>query len=346
MKLWHSYNEHNPGNTAQECNLNEVFANSSEEEEIYPLNIPEIANAQKADSKLKHSFKRNAAQDKGLEVRLIDNMFIVCQDGRMIIPKPLQRRAVLWYHHYLQHPGHTRLEETMKATMYWKGMRSTIRSLTKSCRSCQVNKKRHLKYGHLPSKIIITIPWWALCVDLIGPYTSKGKDGTVIDFMALTMIDPATSWFKIVELPLLHRVKSITVNGKESSIIEDIFDKTSECITQLVNKTWLSRYLRCRYIIYNNGSEFKLHFEYLCETYGIQHKPTMIKNPQANGILEHLHQVIGQMLRTTELDMAKTVTPDDVDTFLDNVTWAICSTYYTALKASPGAANIWTQHAL
>ncbi len=118
----------------------------------------------------------------------------------------------------------------MKATMYWKGMRSTIRLLTKSCKSYQVNKKRHLKYGHLPSKIVITIPWQALFVDLIGPYTLKGKDGTIIDFMALTMIHPATSWFEIVELPLLRRVKSITVNGKESSIIENIFDKTSECI--------------------------------------------------------------------------------------------------------------------
>jgi hypothetical protein len=48
--------------------------------------------------------------------------------------------------------------------------------------------------------------------------------------MALTMINPTTSWFKIVELPLLRRVKSITVDGKESSIIEDIFDETSEHI--------------------------------------------------------------------------------------------------------------------
>jgi hypothetical protein len=40
-----------------------------------------------------------------------------------------------------------------------------------------------------------------LSVDLIGPYTLKGKDDTAIDFMAFTMIDPATSWFKIVEFP-------------------------------------------------------------------------------------------------------------------------------------------------
>ncbi len=111
--------------------------------------------------------------------------------------------------------------------------------------------------------------------------------------MALTMIDPASSWFKVVQLPLIHRLKTITVNSKESSIVEEIFDKTSGHIARLFNKTWLSRYPRCCYIIYNNGSKFKLNFEYLCETFGIKRKPTMIKNPQANAILERLHQVLG-----------------------------------------------------
>jgi hypothetical protein len=215
-------------------------------------------------------------------------------------------------------------------------MRTTIQSLTKSWKTCQTNKKRKRKYGHLPSKTIITVPWRALCVDLIGPYTLRGKDGTIIDFMALTMINPATSWFEVVELPLVRRLKTITVNGKESSIVEEIFDKISERIARLVNKKWLSRYPRFCYIIYDNGSEFKLNFEYLCETYGIKHKTTTIKNPQANAILECLHQVLGQMLRTSKLDMAEMITPDDVDVFLDNAAWAICSTYHTVLKASPG----------
>jgi hypothetical protein len=96
---------------------------------------------------------------------------------------------------------------------------------------------------------------------------------------------------------------------------------------------WLSRYPRCRYIIYDNGSEFKLNFEYLCETYGIKHKHTTIKNPQANPIFERLHQVLGQMLCTSKLDMAETITPDDIDVFLDNVAWAICSTYHTVLNS-------------
>jgi hypothetical protein len=177
-----------------------------------------------------------------------------------------------------------------------------------------------------------------LCVDLIGLYTLKGKDGTIIDFMVLTMINHVTSWFKIVELPLVRRLKTLAVDGKESSIVEEIFDKTSERIVWLVNKTWLSRYPRCCYITYNNGSEFKLNFEYLCVTYGIKRKPTTIKNPQVNAILNCLHQVLAQMLCTAELDMAEKIPPDDIDVFLDNAAWAICSTYHTVLKASPGVA--------
>ncbi len=111
--------------------------------------------------------------------------------------------------------------------------------------------------------------------------------------------------------------------------MEEIFDKTSEHIARLANKTWLSRYPRCCYIVYSNSSEFKLNFEYLCETYGIKRKPTTIKNPQANEILERLHQVKGQMLRTSKLDMAETITPDDINVFLDNAAWAIHSTYIT-----------------
>jgi hypothetical protein len=44
------------------------------------------------------------------------------------------------------------------------------------------------------------------------------------------------------------------------------------------------------------------------------------------------------MLHTAEIDMTKSVTPNDVDVFLHNVAWSIFSTYHKVLKASPGAA--------
>jgi hypothetical protein len=44
------------------------------------------------------------------------------------------------------------------------------------------------------------------------------------------------------------------------------------------------------------------------------------------------------MLRTSELDMAETVKPSDIDIFLSDSAWAIRSNHPTVLKASPGAA--------
>ena len=109
-------------------------------------------------------------------------------------------------------------------------------------------------------------------------------------------------------------------------------------ISTLVNMTWFIWYPHCQQVIYDNGSEFKLHFEALCDTYSIMRKPTCVKTPQANAILERVHQVIMVMLLTAEIDMANSVDASDIDTFLTNVVWAIRSTYHTVLQASPGAA--------
>jgi hypothetical protein len=110
--------------------MNQVLANRIEEDEIYPLKVKEIVEAQKANIKLKQFFKSNAVLDKGLELQLIENKSCICHKGWLVIPKPLQSCAVMGYHHYLQHPGHTHLKETMKAAIYWKGMRNTIQSKT------------------------------------------------------------------------------------------------------------------------------------------------------------------------------------------------------------------------
>jgi hypothetical protein len=44
------------------------------------------------------------------------------------------------------------------------------------------------------------------------------------------------------------------------------------------------------------------------------------------------------MLCTAEIEMANSVELNDIDVFLSNVAWTVCSTYHTVLKASPGAA--------
>ena len=54
--------------------------------------------------------------------------------------------------------------------------------------------------------------------------------------------------------------------------------------------------------------------------------------------MEQVYQVIMTMVCATEISMANSVAPSDVDAVLTNVAWAIFSTYNTVLKASPGAS--------
>ncbi len=91
-KLWLCYNEaHEDSDETNIIHMNEVFANRSEEDEIYPLTVKEIIEAQKADNKLKHFFKNNETLDKGLELRIIEDQKCICNKARLVIPKPLQR---------------------------------------------------------------------------------------------------------------------------------------------------------------------------------------------------------------------------------------------------------------
>jgi hypothetical protein len=99
------------------------------------------------------------------------------------------------------------------------------------------------------------------------------------------MIDPASSWFEVVEmLVTTDAVVIMDTNGHTGTTAHDniklpYFDKSSEMISTLVNKTWFSCYPHCQYIFYDNGSKFKHHFK-------IEHKPISVKNPQVNAILE------------------------------------------------------------
>ena len=86
-------------------------------------------------------------------------------------------------------------------------------------------------------------------MDLIGLYTFTGKDDIEIDFMCVTIIDPATSWFEIVKLPVTEYNSAIPMgengqNGTNTHITpkEAYFDKSSAQVGSLVSKIWFSCY--------------------------------------------------------------------------------------------------------
>jgi hypothetical protein len=79
------------------------------------------------------------------------------------------------------------------------------------------------------------------------------------------MIDPATGWFEIVE-----------ATNKSATSIQDLFPNT-----------WLSRYPRPQFIVFDNGGEIKREFKQMCDNYGIKAKPTTSHNQQTTSKCNH-----------------------------------------------------------
>ena len=76
----------------------------------------------------------------------------------------------------------------------------------------------------------------------------------------------------------------------------------------------------------------------MIDSFAIKHKPTTVKNPQANSILERVHQVVMNMIRTSELDMQDICKPQMIGEILSNVGWDIRSTCHTMLGSSSDSA--------
>ena len=108
------------------------------------------------------------------------------------------------------------------------------------------------------------------------------------------------------------------------------------CIRDRVfDHQWLSRYPRPKEIGFDGGGENKGSFKIMIDNYGMTPKPTTTHNPQANGIIERVHAVLNDILRTFELDERELDEQRPFDEFITAAAFAIRSTYHTTLEATP-----------
>jgi len=131
------------------------------------------------------------------------------------------------------------------------------------------------------------------------------------------MIDPATGWFEVQEYK----------------------DKRAATIANIVEQTWYARYPWPTIITYDRGNEFIGHeFEkkFVTEEYGTTVKGATVRNPQANSILERVHQVVANLVRTYDLEEYDMDDEDPWSGILAAAAFAVRSTYHTTLQATPG----------
>jgi hypothetical protein len=96
---------------------------------------------------------------------------LICYNSKIVVLKKLQARVIQWYHDYLGHPGINRTKETIGQHLWWLKMRNQITNSVTVCSTYQLNKRKTSEtFGHLPEKEAEAIPWYKMCIDLIGPY--------------------------------------------------------------------------------------------------------------------------------------------------------------------------------
>ena len=209
----------------------------------------------------------------------------------------------------LVHPGRDWMYETLQTNFYWKGMKNDVVKFCKNCHICQKAKKTNkLKYGLLSEKEGEVTKWSRVNVDLWGPKKVKNKNGYTYNVHVMTMVDPVTGWFECCQL-----------YGNPSSY---------RC-QQILDTVWLARYPRPKEIGMDNGGEFQKTFLQLCENMNLKPNRSNPWNPQSNAILERIHQVLGDGMRTFDLENAD-IDKDKNDPFheyLANVSYAIRSVY-------------------
>jgi transposase InsO family protein len=323
-----------------ENKIQELYANTRVRsiQADFPLAKELIREEQRIEMRSRNSELKKLIDDKdsGYYFEDIDDVKLILVDQKIYIPTSMRETTLNWYHHYLNHPGGDRLGNTIKETCYWKGLSSQAKKFVKTCKVCQQHKKKR-KYGHVPAKVIEELmPWRTVHTDLIGPYSITAKQiqpggelkEVELNLTAMTMVDPATGWVEIAEVPYYN---IDDVKNNEQSYI----DKSSARISRIFDQTWLSRYPRPKEIIFDNGSEFKMHFMTLLKDFDIKPKPTTVENPQGNSPVERIHQVVQNMIKTKQLDKFILDYIDPWAEILSSVAWAIRASYYSTLMSTP-----------
>ena len=86
--------------------------------------------------------------------------------------------------------------------------------------------------------------------------------------------------------------------------------------------------------MFDRGAKFMAEFSKMCHNdYGLKRKPITTRNPQSNTIIERIHKLIGNIIRT--FDVSNIVNNDPWSGILAATKFAVRANYHTTLQESP-----------
>ena len=190
-----------------------------------------------------------------------------------IVPKVHWTAALYGCHRDAGHQGHGHTLSLLQEHFWWPGMAKQMRQVIKTCRRCLQYEGSTLKVPLCP--IVATTPLDLLHVDFTSIETTMELDKSHWDANVLVFQDHFTKYVLAYVTP----------------------DQTAKTIAKFLYGGYISIFGALSRLLSDRGTSFTSSIiQELCEILSVQWLQTMPYQPQANGLVERLHQMIMCMI--------------------------------------------------
>ena len=190
-----------------------------------------------------------------------------------MVPKVHGTAALNGCHQNAGHQGHDRTLSLLQECFWWLGMAKQMRQVIKTCRCCLQYEGSNPKVPLCP--IVDTTPLDLLHVDFTSIETTMELDRSPQVANVLVFKDHFTKYVLAYVTP----------------------DQTVKTVTKFLYGGFISIFGAPARLLSDRGTSFtSSNIWELCEILGIQQLQTTPYHPQANGLVERLHQTIMHMI--------------------------------------------------
>ena len=145
-------------------------------------------------------------------------------------------------------------------------------------------------------------------------YQMTTKNGKSIYLQAVTIIDPVSGWIEICTVP----------------------SEYADLVSNVVELSWLSRYPLPSKVIVESGKELLAEFKTMIQANcSITVKLITSIIPQANSILERVHQTIGNIICIFKVQDMVLNDESPWDGILASTMFALSATVHTTMQCTP-----------
>ena len=201
---------------------------------------------------------------------------VAYMEGRIYIPNNKDiKEEILKEHHDpadVGHPEQHRMQELIKRTYWWPGLKENVKKYVQGCVKCQQNKMQHQKKaGKLHPLEIPEGPWQDISIDMIGPLSKSNEMDAI-----LVIMDRFT---KII------RLKAMMTNISSEGVAKIYRDEI-----------WKIHGIP-KMILSDRGLQFASKFmEDFTRILGTKRKLSTAYHPQTDRQTERINQEIGMFL--------------------------------------------------